>query len=159
MLRFPTPHRRACSMGRPSKMMQMIMARVQAKQPPRPSVPDYRICPFTADWHESKQLVCGDCMRRVCERFQALGLDDNEEPLPHSERPLCGAKNRSGGKCQNKVIAGKRRCKFHGGLSTGAKTPEGRQRISEAQNRRWARVRASWADNQNPNFTPTVKPK
>ena len=31
------------------------------------------------------------------------------------------------------------RSRMHGGLSTGAKTPEGRQRIREAQRRRWER--------------------
>lgn len=53
-------------------------------------------------------------------------------------RVLCGAKTRKGGHCQNKSEAGKRRCKFHGGKSTGAKTPEGRARIAEAQRARWA---------------------
>jgi hypothetical protein len=38
-----------------------------------------------------------------------------------------------------KSEAGRRRCKFHGGLSTGPKTAEGRARIAEAQRRRWAR--------------------
>ena len=35
------------------------------------------------------------------------------------------------------------RCRLHGGLSTGPKTPEGRARIAEAQRRRWARWRAA----------------
>lgn len=34
---------------------------------------------------------------------------------------LCGAKTRSGGKCQKAPIKNKARCKFHGGKSTGAK--------------------------------------
>jgi hypothetical protein len=56
--------------------------------------------------------------------------------------PRCGARTRKGGKCQCKPLPGKRRCKFHGGLSTGAKTEAGRERIREAQRRRWARERA-----------------
>lgn len=32
----------------------------------------------------------------------------------------CGAKTRSGKSCQNKPIAGKKRCRLHGGLSPGA---------------------------------------
>lgn len=32
----------------------------------------------------------------------------------------CGAKTRSGKPCNNKPIAGKKRCRLHGGLSTGA---------------------------------------
>ena len=56
-------------------------------------------------------------------------------------RVICGAKTRKGGQCRNKSEPGKRRCKFHGGKSTGAKTPEGLARIAEAQRRRWARVK------------------
>jgi len=41
--------------------------------------------------------------------------------------------------CKNMSVPGRRRCKHHGGRSTGPKTPEGRERISEAQRRRWAR--------------------
>lgn len=33
---------------------------------------------------------------------------------------VCGAKTRSGNPCGNKPIAGKKRCRLHGGLSTGA---------------------------------------
>ncbi|WP_342666561.1 HGGxSTG domain-containing protein [Gemmobacter nectariphilus] len=57
-------------------------------------------------------------------------------------RVPCGAKTRKGTPCRCKSEPGKRRCKFHGGLSTGAKTPEGRERIREAQRRRWERWRA-----------------
>ena len=38
----------------------------------------------------------------------------------------CGAKTRSAGKCKNKSIYRNGRCKFHGGVSTGPKTPEGK---------------------------------
>ncbi len=50
----------------------------------------------------------------------------------------CGARTRRGTLCKCKPIPGKRRCKLHGGASTGPKTPEGRGRIAEAQRRRWA---------------------
>jgi len=46
--------------------------------------------------------------------------------------PLCGARCRDGHNCQRRVIMGKRRCRNHGGMSTGPKTPEGRARIAEA---------------------------
>jgi len=51
---------------------------------------------------------------------------------------VCGAKTRKGGTCRNKSEAGRARCKFHGGKSTGPKTPEGKARIAEAQKARWA---------------------
>lgn len=59
-----------------------------------------------------------------------------------SLRVLCGAKTRAGGQCRNKSEPGMRRCKFHGGKSTGPKTPEGKARIGEAQRRRWAAIKA-----------------
>lgn len=57
-------------------------------------------------------------------------------------RVKCGAKTRKGSPCRNESEPGKRRCKFHGGKSTGARTPEGRARIVEAQRQRWARYHA-----------------
>ncbi len=59
-----------------------------------------------------------------------------------TRRVKCGAKTRKGNPCRNESEPGKRRCKFHGGKSTGAKTPEGKARIAEAQRQRWARYRA-----------------
>lgn len=58
-------------------------------------------------------------------------------------RVICGAKTRKGASCRNKSEPGKRRCKFHGGKSTGARTPEGLERIREAQRRRWAKAKDS----------------
>lgn len=61
-------------------------------------------------------------------------------------RIICGARTRKGTDCRNKSEPGRGRCKFHGGLSTGPRTPEGRERIAEAQRRRWARSRHGCAD-------------
>ena len=36
---------------------------------------------------------------------------------------LCGAKTRGGGRCKKAPLTGKKRCRLHGGLSTGAKVP------------------------------------
>lgn len=58
-------------------------------------------------------------------------------------RVKCGAKTRKGTPCRCQSEPGKKRCKFHGGMSTGAQTPEGRARIAEAQRRRWAKWRAA----------------
>lgn len=38
---------------------------------------------------------------------------------------LCGARNRFGKPCANYPLKGKVRCRFHGGASTGPRTPEG----------------------------------
>lgn len=51
------------------------------------------------------------------------------EPLPDDLKSLrCGAKNRAGTPCKQKAIYINGRCKWHGGLSTGAKTVEGKKR-------------------------------
>ena len=44
----------------------------------------------------------------------------------------CGAKTRAGGICPKPAYKDSGRCHNHGGASTGAKTKEGRQRLSEA---------------------------
>ena len=49
------------------------------------------------------------------------------------ERSRCDARTRSGALCTKYPIKGKRRCRLHGGLSTGPKTAEGRARIAAAQ--------------------------
>ena len=41
----------------------------------------------------------------------------------------CGAKTRAGTSCKNPAVRGRRRCRMHGGKSTGAKTPEGRAKL------------------------------
>lgn len=51
----------------------------------------------------------------------------------------CGARTRAGNACKCRALDNGR-CKLHGGLSTGPKTPEGRRRAIEAMregNRRW----------------------
>ena len=57
-------------------------------------------------------------------------------------RVQCGATTRKGKACLNLSEPGKRRCKFHGGKSTGPKTAEGRERIAAAQRLRWAKHRS-----------------
>jgi len=55
---------------------------------------------------------------------------------------LCLAKNRSGKPCQKHPIVGRTRCRLHGGLSTGPKTPEGKARIAAAHYKHGQRSRA-----------------
>lgn len=56
-------------------------------------------------------------------------------------RERCRAKTRKGHPCRNMSEAGRRRCKFHGGMSTGPKTLAGKERIAEAQRKRWKKFR------------------
>lgn len=53
---------------------------------------------------------------------------------------VCGAKNRRGLPCQCKQVFRGGRCKFHGGMSTGARTPEGKAKAIAAMRegyRKW----------------------
>ncbi len=72
---------------------------------------------------------------------QIAAMREREAQRHARRRVVCGAKTRKGGQCRNKSEAGKARCKFHGGRSTGPKTSEGKKRIAEAQRARWANSR------------------
>ena len=69
----------------------------------------------------------------------------------------CGARMRTTGlPCQAQPVRGltkagelKRRCRWHGGLSTGPRTAEGKARIADAQRQRWARWRLAIEDLTN----------
>lgn len=52
------------------------------------------------------------------------------------QQRACGALTRAGTPCQARALPGKRRCRFHGGLSTGPRTAEGRAAIAESNRRR-----------------------
>ena len=65
----------------------------------------------------------------------------------------CGAKTRRGTACQKPPLAGKTKCRLHGGLSTGPRTAEGKARIAAAHWKHGRRSRAFtearkqiWAD-------------
>lgn len=53
--------------------------------------------------------------------------------------PTCGARTRSGAPCRNMAMARGRRCRMHGGLSTGPRTPEGIERHRAAVTRHGGR--------------------
>lgn len=58
-------------------------------------------------------------------------------PMPDDLRDMqCEATTRAGTPCKRKDIYSNGRCKYHGGLSSGAKTAEGKARQLEGY-RRW----------------------
>ena len=93
------------------------------------------VCPRTKRTCSDVQCSLGSC----CQAMRAFGLAGDGSQLACARRLACGAWNRQGNPCGNRVVPGKRRCRFHGGLSTGPRTEEGRARIAAAQKRRWAR--------------------
>lgn len=50
-------------------------------------------------------------------------------------RSRCGARTRAGHPCRAPHVRGKKRCRMHGGLSTGPKTQAGRERVREGYRR------------------------
>ena len=72
-------------------------------------------------------------LRQLLETYRIRGerVTIKFKQLPH-ESVLCNAKTRAGTPCKNHPLKGKTRCKLHGGMSTGAKTKEGRESISLA---------------------------
>jgi len=60
---------------------------------------------------------------------------------PRALRPECGARTRKGTPCAARCVPGRERCRMHGGLSTGPKSAEGRERIAAANRRRWEAYR------------------
>ncbi len=71
------------------------------------------------------------------ERRELARLSAREAKSAKKRRVVCGAKTRKGTPCRLMSEPGRRRCKFHGGKSTGPKSEGGRQRIAEAQRKRW----------------------
>jgi hypothetical protein len=104
------------------------------------------------DWHkygfvecQRTGKTCVDIACRLgvaCNAMRAYGLAGDGSPLLRKQRPACGARNRRGEDCRVRVEPGKRRCRFHGGLSTGPKTADGKARIVAATRARWARRKA-----------------
>ena len=57
---------------------------------------------------------------------EAHQLPESVERRLWNARVTCGAKTRGGAPCRAKSVPGKRRCKLHGGMSTGPKVRRNR---------------------------------
>ena len=80
-------------------------------------------------WQSFKVVECLDC-----NTYDQTIL----EGAVMTQKLKCGAHARSTGQpCKAKALANGR-CKNHGGMSTGPKTPEGRQAIAQATRQRMA---------------------
>jgi hypothetical protein len=119
-----------------------IQAALSKPPPPRVSKENW------TDWNRYGWFTCPGNRRRTCsasacgvgascQRMGELGLSGDGSPLRRKDRPRCVARTRAGEPCLVRVEPGKRRCRFHGGLSTGPRTAEGKARIAAAQRRRW----------------------
>ena len=80
-------------------------------------------------------------MGRQAVSLPRLGrLNNGNPPGDPNTGPRCAARTRSGRPCKAPAIRGKRRCRMHGGKSTGPRTPEGLERSRRA---RWKHGRYS----------------
>ena len=62
-----------------------------------------------------------------------------------SVKRVCGARKKTGERCRSKLLHRGGKCRFHGGLSTGAKSPEGKAKSIAARmagRDRWIQNRA-----------------
>lgn len=75
-----------------------------------------------------------------CNGHWNLGLGTRFGPDWPGRR--CGAKTRQSTPCRKPALKGHTRCQLHGGKSTGPKTIEGRQRVSEAHFKHGQRTNA-----------------
>ncbi len=101
---------------------------------------DFVLCPAKGVAPTCTEAACG--IGQSCAVMAAMGLTGDGRPLPWADRPLCGARTRSGSSCMKKAEAGRRRCRLHGGASTGPRTAEGKARNAAATRARWKRIRA-----------------
>lgn len=99
-------------------------------------------------YHEAKERLdwSGWAVQQMAAALEAREVEVqpiNPVIIRAGQRVICGAKTRKGTPCRCKSEPGRRRCKFHGGMSTGPKTLEGRERIAQAQRRRWAALKSN----------------
>lgn len=128
-------------MGRTSRWCKELVAQIREEVADGQRLEGsllYRLCPATKGLSEDQRRYCTVCDPTSCHDLAAKGIGDDGYSLPKHSRPECGARTRSGLPCKTKVIPGKKRCRLHGGLSTGPKTELGRNRIAEAQRLRHA---------------------
>jgi hypothetical protein len=87
---------------------------------------------------EARRAVFLELHRTEQERIAERQTAERERLIAAVRRVKCGAKTCAGTPCKMQSEKGRRRCKFHGGRSTGLKMQAGRDRIAEAQRKRWA---------------------
>ena len=61
-------------------------------------------------------------------------------PAGFTHPALCGARTKAGHPCRALKVKGRKRCKWHGGLSTGPRTAEGKAHCT--RNLPWAKPRS-----------------
>lgn len=72
-----------------------------------------------------------DRLRAIMAQHEAeLARTRNRSLTKTPTNATCGATTRAGTPCKRRDIYASGRCRLHGGLSTGPKTPEGKARVA-----------------------------
>jgi hypothetical protein len=87
-----------------------------------------------------RDIACSSTGSRRSSRGRLL---NGNPPGDFMKAQGCGSRTRRGTACQCPAIRGRRRCRLHGGRSTGPRTPEGRKRVLAAVLKRWELVKRS----------------
>lgn len=84
-------------------------------------------------WDRHDRLIAEYCEEHGVSESEAIYSSELRLPPfpPYLEKLICGAKTRKGTPCKLTSLYRSGRCKFHGGLSTGPKTEEGKRRAAE----------------------------
>lgn len=91
-------------------------------------------CAPASNFHGEPELLRTSRRRARAKDFQPIRCSVKKTPATcaiddTARRVVCGARRRRDGQpCEALSVAGKRRCKWHGGCSTGPRSPEGRER-------------------------------
>ena len=66
-------------------------------------------------------------------------VDGAQDPMHRA--PRCGSRTRAGSPCRAPAVRNRKRCRLHGGRSTGPRTAEGLERLRAARTKHGARAR------------------
>lgn len=87
------------------------------------------------DYQASRKLIFR-LRDPVVRRLLLQGLCEDSWRTRKADRPRYGALTRRGTPCQAPAVHDGRRCRIHGGLSTGPNTDEGREAIRASNRQR-----------------------
>jgi len=105
--------------------------RAQAEVEPEPIFPRRRLHTGKPPF-DTPEATRNHQLRREYVLYWGLRARGFDMPYPEHLRELtCGAKTRAGTLCKQRALFANARCKFHGGLSTGPTSVEGKRRASE----------------------------
>lgn len=130
---------------RATRLMRVFTEQLEALQKLRGKAGQQKVTVEHVHVHDGGQAIVGTVTARGPGR--GWGMVQKTDETPHGKRrgwlkngnapddfskaARCGAKNRRGTACQSPAMPNGR-CRLHGGLSTGAKTAEGIERIRRA---------------------------